>query len=152
MATLNKKLEEAQKLQDQVEKLRAEAEKARNEAEQHGYDVDVAETEDTLRVQVPTVCRTYCAQTWEGALNRAGVEAFSKLRRPKNIYFPLAIRASDLPSTQGEVASTVADPVQEAQLQDPLPLNQSEQPEVSKDTSSDKAVEVPQDGAASQDF
>ena len=50
------------------------------------------------------------------------------------------------------MASTVADPVQEAQLQDPLPLNQSEQLEVSKDTSSDKAAEVPQDGAASQDF
>ena len=50
MATHKKKLEEAQKLQDQAEKLRAKAEKARNEAEQHGYDVSVAETEDTLRV------------------------------------------------------------------------------------------------------
>ena len=50
------------------------------------------------------------------------------------------------------MASTVVDPVQEAQSQDPLPLNQLEQPkksEVSKDTSLDKAVDVPQDGATS---
>ena len=46
-----------------------EAEKARDEAEQHGYDVRVAKTEDALRVEVPAVCRTYCAQTWDEALN-----------------------------------------------------------------------------------
>ena len=40
-----------------------EAENARDEAEQHGYDVGVAETEDTLKAKVPTVCQTYCAQT-----------------------------------------------------------------------------------------
>ena len=40
-----------------------EAENARDKAEQHGYDVGVAETEDTLKAKVPTVCRTYCAQT-----------------------------------------------------------------------------------------
>ena len=123
-----------------------ELEKARDEAKQHGYDIGVAETENTLRAQVPAVCRTYCAQTWEEALNRAGVEAFSELRRPENVYFPPAIRTSAPPSTQGDVASTVFDTVQEAQSQDPLPLNQLEQPkesEVLKDTSSDKAVDVP---------
>ena len=40
-----------------------EAENARDKAEQHGYDVGVAETKDTLKAKVPTVCRTYCAQT-----------------------------------------------------------------------------------------
>ena len=162
MAALKKKLEEAQKLKDHAEKLRAEAKKAkveakkaRDEAEQHGYDFGMAETEDTLRAQVPAVCRTYCAQTWEEALNRAGVGAFSELRRPENVYFPPAIRASAPPSTQGDVASAIADPVQEVQPQDPLSLNQPEQPkepEASKDTSSDKAIEVPQDGVASQGF
>ena len=96
IATLKKKLEEAQKLNDHAEKLRAEAEnvkvevekakveaeKARDEAEQHGYDVGIAETEDTLRAQVLAVCQTYCTQTQEEALNQAGVEAFSKLRMP----------------------------------------------------------------------
>ena len=133
LAAFKKKLKEAQKLKGHAKKLRAEAEKAkveaekaRDEAKQHGSDVGVAETEDTLRAQVPAVCRTYCAQTWEEALNRAGVEAFSELRRPENVYFPPAIRASAPPSTQGDVASAIADPVQEAQPQDPLSLNQPE--------------------------
>ena len=94
------------------------------------------------------MCRTYCAQTWEEALNRAGVEASSELRRTENIYFPPAIRALDLPSTQGEVASTVADPIEEAQPQDPFPPSQQEQtkePEAPKEISSDKAVEVPKE-------
>ena len=75
----------------EVEKAKIEAEKARDEVEQHGYDVGVAKTEDTLRAKVPAVCQTYCAQTWEEALNRAGVEASSELRKPENIYFPPAI-------------------------------------------------------------
>ena len=105
------------------EKAKVQAERARDKAEQHGYNIGVAESEDTLRVEVPVVCRIYCAQTWEEALNRAGVEASFELRRPENIYFPPAIWASDLPSTQGEVASTVADPAEEAQPQNPLPPN-----------------------------
>ena len=44
----------------QAEEDKAKAEKERDEAEQHGYDVDVAETEDTLRAEVPAVCRAYC--------------------------------------------------------------------------------------------
>ena len=104
MAALKKQLEEAQRLKDQAEKAKAEvekakveAEKAREEDEQHGYNIDVVETEDTLRAEVPTVCRAYCAQTWEEALNRAGVEASSELRRLENIFFPQAIRALSLP-------------------------------------------------------
>ena len=46
-----------------------EAKKARDEAEQHGYDVGTAETEETLRAEVPVMCRTYCAYTWDKALN-----------------------------------------------------------------------------------
>ena len=56
-------MEEAQKLKDQAEKAKVEAEKAKaesekekDEVEQHGYDVGVAETEDTLRVEVPAIC------------------------------------------------------------------------------------------------
>ena len=64
---MRKQLEETQRLRDQAEKVKAEAEEAKakaerekEEAEQHGYDVDVAETENALRAEVPTVCRTYC--------------------------------------------------------------------------------------------
>ena len=76
MASLQKQLEEALKLKGQAEKSRDEADKAKieadkawDEAEQHGYDVEVAESEDALRVKVPAVCRTYCAQTWDESLN-----------------------------------------------------------------------------------
>ena len=60
-------MKKAKKLKDQVEKAKMQAEedkakveKERDEAEQHGYDVDVAETEDTFRAEVPAVCRAYC--------------------------------------------------------------------------------------------
>ena len=120
MAALREQLNEVQRLKDQAEKAKAkaekvsvEAEKARDEAEQKGYDLGVAETEETLRAEVPAVCRIYYAQTWNEALNQAKVEASSKLRKANNIYYPFAIRASDHPSTQSEVASTVADPTKE---------------------------------------
>ena len=121
LATLKKQLEEAQRLKDQAEKAKAEAEKAKaeaekekDEAEQHGYDVDVAETEDTLRIEVPAVCRAYYAQTWEEALNRVGVDTSSELRRPENVFFPPAIRAPGLPPNQKEVAPPIAKPAEDA--------------------------------------
>ena len=70
MAALKKQLEEAQRLKDQADKSKAEAEKAkietekaRDEAEQKGYDLGVAETKETLKAEVPTVCRNYYTQT-----------------------------------------------------------------------------------------
>ena len=76
MTALKQQLEEANRLKDLVEKARLQAEedkikaeKEKDEAEQHDYDVGVAETEDALRTEVPAVCRAYCAQTWEEALN-----------------------------------------------------------------------------------
>ena len=57
----------------QAEEDKTKAEKERDEAEQHGYNVGVAETEDTLRAEVPAVCRAYCAQTWEELSTRLGL-------------------------------------------------------------------------------
>ena len=101
------------------------------------------------------MCRTYCAQTWEEALNRAGVEPSSELRRPENTFFPSAIRVPSPSPQQQEVSSTAVGSAEEAQNQNPLPTNQQKQPEVSevvKGTSSAKAVEDPKDGPASQNF
>ena len=92
IAALKKKLEEAKKDKALVEETRDEAMKAKDVVEQHGYDVGVAETEDSLRAEVPAVCRTYCALIWDEALNQAGVEASSVLRKAKSIYYPPAIR------------------------------------------------------------
>ena len=162
MAALREQLDEAQRLKDQAEKAKAEAEKARveakkarDEAEQKGYDLGVVETEETLRAEVPAVCRIYCAQTWNEALNRAKVEASSELRKADNIYYPPTIRASDLPSTQSEVVSTVADPTKEAQPQDPpLPSQQgpTKEPEAPQEISSDKAATVLEAGVTSLGF
>ena len=98
---LRKHLEETQKLRERAEKSKEQAEKARidaeqvmNEAEQRGYEIGIAETEKALRAEVPEVCRIYCARTWSEALNRAGVEASSKLRKLDNVFYPEAIRPS----------------------------------------------------------
>ena len=79
----------AKKTKLQAEEDKVKVEKERDEAEQYGYDVGVTETEVALRVEVLAVCRAYCAQTWEEALNQAGVEASSRLRRLKH-YLPLS--------------------------------------------------------------
>ena len=135
----------------QVEEDKARAEKERDEAEQHGYYVGVAETEDTLRTEVPVVCRTYCTQTWEEALNRVGIDASSEVRKPENIVFPLALQIPH----QKETAPPVSQPIKEAQSQHPPSTGQQEQgreQETLKDSSADKVTEALQPGAASQDF
>ena len=155
VTALKQQLEEAKKLKDQAEKARkqaeedkAKAEKERDEAEQHGYDVGVAKTEDTLRAEVPAVCRAYCTQTWEKALNRAGIDASSELRKPESIVFPLALQIPN----QKEAAPPISQPVKEAQSQHPPSTSQQEQgreQETLKDSSSDKVTEALQPGAAS---
>ena len=158
VAALKQQLKEAKKLKDQAEKARmqaegdkAKAEKERDEAEQHGYDVGVAETEDTLRAEVPAVCHAYCTQTWEEALNQVGIEASSKLRKPENIVFPLALQIPN----QKEATPPVSQPPKETQSQHPSSTNQQEQgkeQETLKESSSDKVTKAFQPGAASQDF
>ena len=71
-----------------LKKKLEEVKKAIEKAEQDGYKVGVVETEDTLRAKVFSVCRIYCLQVWNEALNQAGVDASSALRRAKNIYYP----------------------------------------------------------------
>ena len=112
--------DQAEKARMQAEKDKAKAKKERDEAEQHGYDVGIAETEDTLRVEVLAMCRAYCTQTWEEALNQARIKASSKLRKPENIVFPLALQ---IPS-QKEAAPPVSQPTKEAQSQHPPSTNQ----------------------------
>ena len=111
----------------------------------------MAETEDALRAEVPAICRAYCAQTWEEALNRAGIDASSELRRPENIFFPHALQVPN----QKEAALPVSQPAEEAQPQNPPSSSQQEQGkelEALKGASSDKVAESLQPGAASQSF
>ena len=61
--------EQAKRSREEAERAKVEAKQAMNEAEHKGYEIGVAETEETLRAEVPMVCRIYCAQTWDEALN-----------------------------------------------------------------------------------
>ena len=111
----------------------------------------MAKTEDPLRAEVPAICRAYCAQTWEEALNRAEIDASSELRKLENIFFPPALQVPN----QKEAAPPVTWPVEEAQPQNPPSSSQQEQDkelETLKGTSSDKVAEFLQHGAASQSF
>ena len=99
--------EQAEKSREEAEKVKTEAERAMNEAEQKGYAVGIAETEEALRAEVLVMCRIYCAKTWDEALNRAGVEASSELRRPENVFYPEAIRSSTLPPHQVEAPPSI---------------------------------------------
>ena len=71
------------------------------------------------------------------------------------MFYPFVIRASNLPSAQDEVASTVVDPNKEVQPQDPpFPSQQGPIKEVgaSQEVPSDKAAVVSKVGPASQGF
>ena len=46
----------------------------------------MAETEEALRAEVLGVCRNFCLQVWNEALNQAGVEASSILRKAEMVY------------------------------------------------------------------
>ena len=136
VTALKKRLEETQKLREQAEKSREEAKRAKaktkqatKEAEQKGYKIDVAETEETLRAEVPMVCRIYCAKTWDEALNRARVEASSELRRPENVFYLEAIRLSALLTHQAEATPSIANPNEEVL---PPSLPPSSHPEPAK--------------------
>ena len=85
------------------------------------------------------------------ALNRAGIDASSELRKPEIIVFPLALQIPN----QKEAAPLVSQPIKEAQSYHPPLTSQQEQgreQETLKDSSLDKVTEALQLGAASQDF
>ena len=112
IAALKKKLEEVEKARALAEKAKEEAEKAKEEAEQHGYDVGVAETEDALRAEVPSVCRAYYDLVRDEALNQAGVEASSVLRKVESIYYPPAIHLSRSSDSKADPASSEVGEIQ----------------------------------------
>ena len=68
------------------------AKEAFGAAEMAAYEHGVLETEIRLVEEVAGVCRDYCTEVWEEALNRAGVPTDFELRRAGNIYFPEDIR------------------------------------------------------------
>ena len=73
--------------------------------EQDGYEVGVAKTKEALRVEVSKICRYYCLQVWNEALNQARVEASSAFKRVESAYYPPAIQASGSSGPKVDAAS-----------------------------------------------
>ena len=69
-------------------------------------NIGVTENEEALRAEVLGVCRIYCAQVWDEALNQAGVEASSVLRKVENIYYPSTICASSSSNSKTDVCES----------------------------------------------
>ena len=88
---------------------RAEAESSKEKAEEEAYDLGMAETQATLKAQVPGVCRLSCSQVWNEALKQAGVEVSSDLWKVENLYYPSAIRETAPSSSEAKDASEEAE-------------------------------------------
>ena len=70
------------------------------------------------------VCREYCAETYNQALDRAGIPADSELRRVDQVYYPKDLRENitappppaALPPPPPEQSLTIQEPSQGAEL------------------------------------
>ncbi|XP_030923469.1 golgin subfamily A member 6-like protein 6 [Quercus lobata] len=138
VAVLKKHLEETQKLREQAEKSREEAERAKaeveqamNEAEQKGYEIGVAEMEETLRAEVPM------------------------LRKPENVFYPEAIYTSASPSSQAEDTLSTINPNEEVlppSLPSPGQLKPAKGNNAPPESSLDKTAVASEAEVASQGF
>ena len=85
------------------------------------------ETEARLTAKVTVVCREYCAETYNQALDRGGIPADSDLRRVDQVYYPEDFRenrtappppltALPLPLPPPEQSLTTQEPSQGAEV------------------------------------
>ena len=111
-------MEDAEKVKALVKEAKDEAVKAKEAAEQHGYRVRVAETEDALKAKVLAICRTYCDLTWDEALNQAGVEASSVLKKAESVYYPPTIRPQSSADSKADLESSKAGEIQRSPPKD----------------------------------
>lgn len=112
----------------------------------------MAETEATLKAQVPGVCRLYCSQTWNEALKQAGVEASSDLWKAEHVYYPSAIREVVPSNSEAEVApEEVGTTPNEAVLAIATSDEPAKEAEPARVTKTDKGPnkEAPQDATKS---
>ena len=76
----------------------------------------MAETQATLKAQVPGLCRLYYSQVWNKAFKQAGVEASSDQWMAERVYYPLAIKEDAPPPP---LAPRLGMPQKRSRLQDP---------------------------------
>ena len=135
-----------------------EAENAKEQAEQDGYDMGVVETEEALRAEVSEVCRFYCFQVWNEALDQAGVEASFTLRRVENVYYPPAICALGSSGSKADLVSKEANEGKESPTKalptaniSPEVAKQSEDAKMAANTTKEVAHDVHLPPAAPKD-
>ena len=145
--------DEALKVKTKVEFARTEAESSKEKAEEEAYDLGVAETQATLKAQIPGVCRLYCSQVWNEALKQVGVEASSDLWKVEKVYYPSAIRETAPISSEAESAPEEAETARpEAVLAVTTPNELAEEGELSgatKKKNGSLKLEAPQEAAES---
>ena len=73
------------------------AQEATIAAETSAYERGVLETETRLTVEVTAVCREYHAETYNQALDRAGIPPDSNLRKTDQVYYPEDLRENPTP-------------------------------------------------------
>ena len=140
--------DEALRAKTEAKFARTEAESSKEKAKEEAYDLGVAETQATLKAQVPRVCRLYCSQVWNEALKQARVEVSSDLWRVENVYYPPAIRETALVSSEAksalEEAETARPEVALAITTPNEPAEEGELPGVTE-THGSLNLEVPQE-------
>ena len=104
--------DEILRAKEEAEFARAEAESSNEKAEEEAFESGVAETQALLKTQVPRVCRIYCFQVWNEALQQAGVEASSDLWKVENVYYLPTIREAAPSSSEAEAALEKAETAQ----------------------------------------
>ena len=73
------------------------AQEATIAAETSAYERGVLEMETRLNVEVTAICREYCAETYNQALNRAGIPPDSDLRKTDQVYYLEDLRENPTP-------------------------------------------------------
>ena len=66
-------------------------------AETSAYERGVLEMETRLTAEVTAICREYCAETYNQALDRARIHADSDLRRIDQVYYLEDLRENPTP-------------------------------------------------------
>ena len=92
--------DEALRAKTEAEFARTEAKSSKEKAEEEVYDSRVAETQAILKAQIPGVCRLYCSQVWNEALEQAGVKASFDLWKVEKVYYPPTIRETTPASSE----------------------------------------------------
>ena len=100
------------------------AQEAATAAETSAYKRGVLETKARLTTEVTIVCREYCAETYNQALDQAGIPADSDLRRVDQVYYPKDLKENTtappppaaLPLPPPEQSLTTQEPSQDTEV------------------------------------